>query len=240
MVGEMHCHTNLSYPKWLHRNLPTPQELVDYAVSLGLDFIAITDHDIQLAFTQIADYALSKGLVVIPAVEISAKSSKLPHKRPHILAYGVPEKVPSRKSIVHTIDLIHEQGGIAVAAHPYSRSYSKSIYLGDVAKNFQFDGVEVFNSSEGLVENARALHLAEEMHALHFAGSDAHSLDNIGHARISIDIPRTDKWEDLVAALKGRNFHICASDSNYKSGSKGRVRSSSISFIFYSLRGKAS
>jgi predicted metal-dependent phosphoesterase TrpH len=240
MVGELHCHTKHSLPKWLHRKLPTAKELVDKAVALGLDFIAITDHDSQIAYPEINEYALERGLVIIPSVEISAKSSKLPHKRPHILAYGVPEKIPSRKSIDLTIELIHAQDGIAVAAHPYGAKYSKSTFIGDDLKNHAFDGIEVFNSEESEKSNAQAQYMAEQLDLLPFAGSDAHDLSFIGHALIRINIPKTDDWRILIAAIKNRQYDIMLTQANHDTSTSSRLHSSSISFIYRSIRGKAS
>ncbi len=37
----------------------------------------------------------------------------------HLLAYGINGPVPKGLPVQETIDLVHNGGGIAVAAHPY-------------------------------------------------------------------------------------------------------------------------
>lgn len=241
MIGEIHCHTNLSLPHWAHRNLASPKELVDHALHIGLDFLAITDHDTQAAFPEIQDYALNHGLVLIPSVEITTKVSRISSKRPHILAYGVPDKVHSRQTLPDTIAEIHAQGGIAVAAHPFGVKFSKLTYMGaELIRANDFDGVEVHNSYEDERVNRQAYTIATEKKCLMFAGSDAHSLDHIGLSRIVLDIPRTTAWQDLLQAMKDGKYSIAMMRDIGGGRVRRRMRGSSVSFLFSSLKGKAS
>jgi len=240
MIGEIHCHTNLSLPHWAHRNLATPKELVDRAISIGLDFVAITDHDTQTAFSEINVYALQNGLVLIPSVEITVKASRLPNKRPHVLAYGVPEKIHSRLPIDETIDLIHVQGGLAVAAHPYGVKFSKVTFMGtDLIMNNNFDGIEVFNSYEDELANRRAYTVAVEKKSLMFGGSDAHSIDHLGLTKIIVDIPKTKNWQDILEAIRVGKFSISTKQSLGGSKTRKRLSSTSMSILLSSLKGKA-
>lgn len=208
MVGEIHCHTNLSYPRWFHRHVPTPKELVDYALKLKLDFVAITDHDCNEAFGVIQEYALKKGLVVIPASEITTDPTHILRRRAHILAYGITEDIPSRLSVSETIERIHSQNGLAVVAHPFCTKYAKVLYIGHQAGDYDFDGVEVFNSDEVPADNIRAKALATVLSLPGYAGSDAHSLQHLGSSLIKVNIPKTKDWRKIVDALRERNFEI--------------------------------
>lgn len=214
MVGEVHCHTNLSKPAIVHKALPTPFEVVDRAVTIGLDFVVITDHDTQEAFPMVNEYALSKGLVVVPGVEISTKPSRLLRRRSHILAIGVPEKVESFREIQETIDAIHAQGGLAIAAHPFCSKFAKTLFLGHQVGDYNFDGIETFNSTELAEDNAKAQAMAKVLDKPGFGGSDAHGLMNIGRARVTVDIPRTEKWQDIVHALAKGNFSITTRETS--------------------------
>jgi predicted metal-dependent phosphoesterase TrpH len=240
MIGEVHCHTNLSLPSWAHRNLVTPKELVDHAINLGLDFLAITDHDNQEAFPRINDYARQNGLLLLPAIEVTAKNSPMPNKRPHILAYGVPDKIHSRKSIAETIEKIHEQGGLAVAAHPFGIKFSKATYIGaELLLKNNFDGIEVYNSYEDDKANHQAYDIAQQKKCLMFAGSDAHSKDHVGLTRMVVDIPKTDNWQVLLEAIKAGHYSIATMQPVGGGSAEKKIRSTSFSLLFHSLKGKA-
>lgn len=217
MVGELHCHTRLSRPRAAHLPLPTPEELVDYAISIGLDFIAITDHDDQEAFVEVNEYALNKGLVVIPAVEVNTKPTPFLRRRAHILCYGVTDIIEPYISVNATIDAVHAQNGIAVAAHPFCSKFAKVLYIGHQVGDYDFDGLEVFNSAELDEDNAKSESMATILGFKHFAGSDAHGFRNMGQARVNVDIPHTKKWEDIVDALKKGKFSIIQRNKAVKS-----------------------
>lgn len=235
MIGEMHCHTRLSCAKWVHRDLATPFELIDRAFSIGLDFIAITDHDSQEAFPLVEDYAKEKGIVVIPSVEITTRSNRLSRRRTHILAYGVEKKVPSRRSVKETIVSIHEQGGLAVVAHPFCSRYGKVLYIGHQVGDYAFDAVEVFNSDELPLDNMRAQALALVLNLPGIGGSDAHTLNNVGNTCVSVDIPKTDDWRVILQAIKDRKHTIVGKRYNSVKERQSAVKLLKTTFIPISL-----
>ncbi|MDQ3098923.1 MAG: PHP domain-containing protein [bacterium] len=208
MIGEMHCHTRLSRARWVHRELPTPFELIDYAANAKLDFLAITDHDSQEAYELAKSYARQKGIVLVPSVEVTTRSNRLSRRRTHILAYGVENRIPSRMSVKETIAAIHAAGGIAVVAHPFCSRYGKVLYIGHQVGDYAFDAVEVFNSDELPLDNMRAQALALVLDLPGIGGSDAHTLINIGNTCVSVDIPKTDDWRVIVQAIRDRKHTI--------------------------------
>lgn len=215
MIGEMHCHTNLSLPKWAHKTLPTPKALVDKCLALGLDFACITDHDIQGAFEEATEYAKEKGIVLVPSVEITTKPTPIMRRRAHILAYGVEKKIDSFLSVEETISLIHEQDGLAVLAHPFSSKFAKLLYVGQQAGDYNFDGLEVFNSQEIFPEdNYKAQSLAVMLGLVGYCGSDAHTLLNLGHSRMEVDIPKTKDWRKIVKGLRDGKVNLYQTDYN--------------------------
>ncbi len=120
-------------------------ELVDLYGQQGFGAIAITDHLCEvktflgqsayylqksikeksflryLAEIQIeADRALRKyNMLVIPGVEFT-KNSFSHRDSAHIVALGIKQFIDPDFSVEEIIDLVHHQGGIAIAAHPVS------------------------------------------------------------------------------------------------------------------------
>jgi predicted metal-dependent phosphoesterase TrpH len=90
-------------------------------------------------------------------------------------------------SISETIDRIKEQGGIAIAAHPYKYNTKLGIKLLDAAVNSQFDAIEVFNANVRKGANEKAMQLAEKLRMPGVAGSDAHCIENLGRGITCLD-----------------------------------------------------
>lgn len=81
MKADLHLHTTAS------DGTLSPEELVQRAAQLGLEVIAITDHDSVDGIPRALDAARSfPGLRVIPGVEIN---TDIPHGEVHILGYFI-------------------------------------------------------------------------------------------------------------------------------------------------------
>ncbi len=92
MKGDMHCHTTMS------DGSTSPEQLVQFAIDAGLDFIAVTDHD-TMAGAQIAvNLGKRKGLKVIPGVEVSTYDSKT-GRIVHLLCY-MPRKTEKLEKLI--------------------------------------------------------------------------------------------------------------------------------------------
>ncbi len=77
-----------------------------------------------------------------------------------------------------TIYLIHEQGGIAVAAHPFSPQCQS---LGKKIQFLELDGVEVFNACHRDAYTNLMAQTFSPGKLAWLGSSDAHSLDMIGN-----------------------------------------------------------
>jgi len=75
---DLHTHTNESDGTY------TPFELVDSAVALGLEALAISDHDTLAGYDQALPRAQEKGLDLVCGIELSTKSNG---KTVHLLGY---------------------------------------------------------------------------------------------------------------------------------------------------------
>ena len=183
MKWETHCHTVYSNRRRRRFDaLNTPKEMIDAAIAKGLQGMIITDHDNVkggIVGSRIArDY---KDFRVVPGAEISSRSG-------HILAIGIEVNVPKRLGVEETVEKIHDLGGIAIASHPFSNRVRPS--LGEEC--LKTDGIEVFNSTNRGLADARAMSLAQAHNRPRTAGSDAHWARTVGNCGIICDDPLED------------------------------------------------
>jgi predicted metal-dependent phosphoesterase TrpH len=157
-------------------------QLVDHVVThTDIRIIAVTDHD-EIAGAYIArDYAKERGIDVIIGEEISSREG-------HILAYFIHERIAPGMSARDTIHAIHEQGGLAVAAHPYDwmvRSLGRFGLLTRAAGSnpeWAIDAIETLNSSLfPRYANMTAHHAAQRLGLPMVGGSDSHQLGTVGY-----------------------------------------------------------
>jgi len=163
---------------------PAPGAVVDHVTFRGdLDVIAITDHDTIEGALRAADYAA--GVHLAPAVVVGEEVSS---RHGHILGLFLERRVRPGLSAAATIAAIHDQGGLAIAAHPFWRTERQARGrtahgVGWWAAELDFDGIEVENSTPGFyLFNHMAHRLCEAAGRAELGNSDAHILDAIGRA----------------------------------------------------------
>jgi predicted metal-dependent phosphoesterase TrpH len=176
-LADLHLHTSFS-DGW-----PSPEEVVDHVtLAADLDVIAVTDHDTIEGALRAADHsALTGGVAVIVGEEVSSRQG-------HIVGLFLERRVRPGMSAAATVDEIHRQGGLAIAAHPFWRTermverFRGPIHgIGWLAAELDFDAVEVENSTPGLgLANVLARRLADGSGQATTGSSDAHILEAIG------------------------------------------------------------
>ncbi|MEM0448656.1 MAG: CehA/McbA family metallohydrolase [Methanomassiliicoccales archaeon] len=188
MRADLHIHTHHSGD-----NEQRLEEIFEAAARKGLGAIAIVDHNTIKGGLEALDSA-PRDLIIIPAVEVTTAQG-------HVIAYGVEEDIDRGLEVAETIELIHEKGGIAVAAHPY-RMWSG---LGSkVVLRNKFDALEVINARNTSHGNKKAYKLAQRAHLPMTAGSDAHRPRNIGDAVTIFPDDCLTREEMIQAILEGR------------------------------------
>jgi predicted metal-dependent phosphoesterase TrpH len=208
-AADLHMHTTVS------DGTMSPQAVVNDVIinnliaqkdptRIKLDVIAITDHDsIQgglVADDYLKTYFEDDPLQIIIGAEVSSKAG-------HILGLFLTKNIRPRMSAEDTIDAIHEQGGIAIAAHPYAyipflkelKGIAKLIYDKRIAP--KIDAIEIRNSNPTEVLNN---YITQIVNATHYkkpvcGGSDSHFQSAIGRAYTMF--PGRSK-EDLIKAIK--------------------------------------
>ena len=189
---ELHCHSSLSYD-----GRDPVDMLLEQAAAVGLDAIAITDHDEIDASLSAAELAPDYGLVGIPAMEVTSAAG-------HVLAVGVTEIVQPGLPFTETVARIRDQGGLAVVPHPFQRSrhgVAAQISRRELA---DADAIEVYNSRllTGLA-NRWAEKFAERNGLPMTAGSDAHISEMVGQAVTKVDADERTPEGILRAIARG-------------------------------------
>jgi predicted metal-dependent phosphoesterase TrpH len=169
-------HTNFS-DGW-----PAPFELVEHVRRIGLDVIAVTDHDTIEGALRASEHAAARTrLHVIVGEEVSSRDG-------HIVGLFLERRVRPGMSAAATVHAIHDQGGIAVAVHPFWRTQRRTRSgpvhgVGWLAAELPFDAIEVENATPGFYFfNQLARRLNMGLGCSELGGSDAHILDAVGRA----------------------------------------------------------
>ncbi len=165
-----------------------------------LDVIAIADHERCDAALAAAAYARRNRcrVDVVVAEEITTRGG-------HLLAVFIEERIRPLQSLRASIAQIHEQGGLAIAAHPLAPypicASGRSIrrLMADPDPAFHLDALEAFNpTTAGRTHHAKVVALVDELGMTGVGNSDAHLLEAIGSGRTTFP-GRT--AEDLRAAI---------------------------------------
>jgi predicted metal-dependent phosphoesterase TrpH len=183
MKCDLHIHSFYSF----NDGVNSPEDIIKQAIKVGLDSIAITDHDTMNGFFKARNYAKKLDFDLVPGMEISSREG-------HILGLFIEEEIPKNISAKETIEMIHRQGGLAIAAHPYDLLRKG---IGDLVKKLKFDAIEVMNGRNYLA-NGKARKVAEELNIAVTGGSDAHIIDEIGNC---YTLYRNDLYETQKISL---------------------------------------
>jgi predicted metal-dependent phosphoesterase TrpH len=194
---------------------PTPGALIDHAATFAdMDVIAVTDHDTIEGALWAADLAAARPDAphVVIGEEVSSRHG-------HILGLFLEKRVRPGMSAAATVEAIHDQGGLAIAAHPFWRTErqgrGRAVHgVGWWAAELDFDAIEVENATPGFyLFNQMARRLRQGLNCAELGGSDAHIVDAIGRAyttfpgrtpqelRSAIELGRTRAHRDRYPAM---------------------------------------
>ena len=193
----MHCHTRLSKD-----SLNDPRRLVEAAASRGMGALCVTDHN-GLANALALSKMPNLPLKVIPSEEVKTNEGE-------IIGYFLSELVPKGLTPEETVKRIKGQGGLVAVPHPFdtmrSGSRLKTPALERIVEAGLVDILEVFNARAAKPEdNAHALEFAREHGLAMSAGSDAHTLVEVGRAYAEVSPFNTP--EEFLEGLRAGRVH---------------------------------
>ncbi|MBM4184610.1 MAG: dephospho-CoA kinase [Gemmatimonadetes bacterium] len=183
---DLHLHTRGS-----HDCLTDPEAVLARALSLGYARIAITDHNRLGVALAMAERHPDR---IIPGEEVKTAEGI------DVIGLYLSEEIPKGTPARETIRRIGAQGGVSYLPHPYAPGKGGG---GRMAEELAplCDVVEVFNARlHSAALNRRAEDLATRCGKLHGAGSDAHTVGEIGNAFVELP-PHANRADAFVAAL---------------------------------------
>lgn len=199
--ADLHVHTLAS------DGTSSLEEILAFAETrTELDVIAITDHERIDAAVAARTMAEDRGLRVrvIVGEEITTRGG-------HLLGLFLTRRVPALKSLRWSIADVHDQGGIAIPAHPFvpvwicAQGFALRRLLDDPDPQVRPDALETFNpTAVGRYGHSRAVRFAAERGLPGIGSSDAHVATAIGSAYTTFPGHGPD---DLRAAIAGGATH---------------------------------
>ena len=187
------------------------ERVVDVFKAAGMKFIAMSDHaevfdqERMQKYVALCERLSDVQLLVIPGLEFAPKGTGL-----HILGYGITKRVQF-SDLAGLVDGIHEDGGVAVLAHPPLGSINM---IGSIKD--KLDGIEVWNGRYDGVFTPRAESF-QLLRRVRFVNSRAAAycgidLHKISQARrpvyVEAQSDQLDK-EAVLSALRTGGFKLC-------------------------------
>jgi predicted metal-dependent phosphoesterase TrpH len=182
---DLHVHSSASFD-----SKTEPEQIANRSRRLGLDPIFVTDHDTTLAAVRLQ--VTSRQRVVV-GEEITTTDGEL-------IGLFLERRIPPGLTARQTAIEIKNQAGLVYLEHPYDqfRRHLREEAIEDLAG--LIDIVEVFNARSDEKTNRRAEDLCEILGAARGAGSDAHTLEELGSAYVEME--NFDNARAFLASLR--------------------------------------
>jgi dephospho-CoA kinase len=195
---DMHIHTRRSFDC-----LSDPYAVMKQSERVGLHRVCITDHNEIEAALELADHYPDR---VIPGEEVRTAEGI------DVIGLYTSEWIPKGTPAREACEQIHDQGGLVYLPHPFAGGKGGGGALLDQVADV-VDVVEGFNARihrEELNERARDWARARSLPL--GAGSDAHTLGEIGNAYVSLPAFNNEPRSFLAAlqraTLYGSEAHV--------------------------------
>jgi len=195
MKIDLHCHSEAS------ADCTTPLERIpERCAERGIAVQAITDHNEIWGAHKLKALVQKNGhpLRVIVGEEVSTVEGE-------IIGLFLEEKIEAGLTPEETVARIQDQGGLVLLPHGFDPL--KRFRLKDEARARIRDEIQIVETFNARISrptwNRAAVAWAEEHGCLMSAGSDSHTLADIGEAWVEVPARPINAPTDLLAALDG-------------------------------------
>jgi len=187
LKADLHIHTEYS----MDCNTPL-EKIIQRCLEIDINCIAVADHGTVEGALKLQN--------ITPFTVIVAEEILTPHGE--IMGMFLKETIPSGLSVEQTLARIREQDALVCIPHPFD-TLRHSALDGRIIETIieQIDIIEVFNARSPLMRGSdKANTLAEKYGILKSAGSDAHTIAEIGNAYV--EMPEFNGKDDFLQALE--------------------------------------
>jgi predicted metal-dependent phosphoesterase TrpH len=191
---DLHLHSNYS-----HDGQSSLEELIERCAEIGLDRIALTDHNTMEGAQALADLA--------PDLTIIGEEAKT--REGEVIGLFITRRLPPYLRPEEVMDLVHEMGGLTYIPHPLDRHRANFRLERIVELADRIDIIETYNAWCEPAENQAAGRLATELGKVAATGSDAHAAQELGRSWMEIEEYTTPL--DFLEKLRSARHVITAS-----------------------------
>lgn len=188
--ADLHLHTCYS------PDCTSPlKQIIACCQEQGINCVAVADHGTVEGALRLREMAPFR---VIVGEEVKTSAGE-------VMGLFLKESIPNGIALEDAISRIKKQGGLVGVPHPFVRFGRSALMKRHVESIVErLDFIEVFNARSLLIWDSRlAREYAEARGLPGSAGSDAHTLHEIGHAYVEMDDFET-KEEFLQSLKQGR------------------------------------
>jgi predicted metal-dependent phosphoesterase TrpH len=201
MLIDLHTHT---YPN-SDDSFLSPSELIVNAKRAGLDGVCFTDHDWYWDHEAAAWLGRQHNFLVIPGVETNTEDG-------HILAFGIDKFQFGMHRTSFLREMVDENGGFMVLAHPFRRHFYSSDDIDESVDNYLKDPVfqyvhtiEIMNGKATARQNQFSQALGKRLGWTGVGGSDAHELKEIPSCATYFE-RKVRSLEEMIQELKAGRY----------------------------------
>jgi predicted metal-dependent phosphoesterase TrpH len=173
MLVDLHTHTKRYSPC----SSIKPRDLVLRAKEIGLDGLAITEHNHLWSMHELEKLKEEAGirdLTILRGKEIEREGK-------HLLIFNYPYKIGRWPPLIEMISKIRHSGGIVILVHPFRYGRFMGVSLNSLKDLFApYDAVEVLTPQHSSQQIQKALMILEKLPIVGIGASDCHAIYEVG------------------------------------------------------------
>jgi predicted metal-dependent phosphoesterase TrpH len=191
LKADLHLHSSYSADC-----ASSPERILARCLQVGINCLAVADHGTIAGSVRMKEIA---PFTVIISEEISTTSGDM-------IGYFLTKDIPNSISPEEAALRIKEQGGMVCIPHPFTHFRPSAMNPDKIDILLPYiDVIEIYNSRSTFFANSQQARIfAQKHHLLASAGSDAHTLSEIGNTYV--EMPEFHDQESFRQALLQGNI----------------------------------
>jgi predicted metal-dependent phosphoesterase TrpH len=193
---DFHTHTSDDPQDYINFS---SEQLIDRAAHLGIDAVAITNHDVVTFSRELEEYAAERGVLLIPGVELTLSNK-------HVLVINPDfRRAPDSRSL-EDLAGIRSSANLIIAPHPFYPGF-KCLRSKLVEHSELFDAVEFsFYYNHLINRNKKAVRFARTHGKPLVGSSDSHNIWQIGTTYALVEAEKN--IPSIISAVKDGKVQV--------------------------------